>query len=67
MTPLTSRVIIQTVFTPPSLRDDTVRLRDSLLSAMDRLDSSSLHGFITTYGFLCDFFSVPFNEEVTWV
>ena len=60
-------MIIQTVFTPVSLREDTMRLRDSLLSAMERLDPSSLHGFITAYGFLCDFFSVSFNEEVTWV
>ena len=44
-----------------------MRLRDSLLSAMDRLDPASLHGFITAYGFLCDFFSVPINEGVTWV
>ena len=61
------QMIIQTFFTPSSLRNDTVSLRDSLLSVMDRLDSTSLHGFITTYSFLCDFFNVPFNEEVTWV
>ena len=60
-------MVMHTVFTPISLRDDVVRLRDNLLSAMDRLDPASLHGFITAYGFLCDFFSVPFNEEVTWV
>jgi hypothetical protein len=64
VTPL--EMIIQTAFTPPSLREEVTRLRDSLLSAMDRLDPTSLHGFITAYGFLCDFFSVPFNEEVTW-
>ena len=58
---------MQTLFTPVSLREDTTRLRDSLLSAMERLDPTSLHGFITSYGFLCDFFGVPVNEGVTWV
>ncbi|CAI8056021.1 F-actin-uncapping protein LRRC16A [Geodia barretti] len=64
VTPL--EMLMQTLFTPVSLREDTTRLRDSLLSAMERLDPTSLHGFITSYGFLCDFFGVPVNEGVTW-
>ena len=60
-------MIMQLSFTPSSLRDEVLRLRDGLLSAMDRVDATSIHGFITAYAFICDFFGVAFNEEVSWV
>ena len=60
-------MILKLTFDPDSLRTEVTSLRDSLLSAMDRGDASSLQGFLTSYGFLCDFFGVPFNNEVAWV
>ena len=60
-------MVLKLTFDPDSLRSEVVNLRDSLLSAMDRGDASSLQGFVTSYGFLCDFFGVPFSNEVSWV
>ena len=60
-------MIIRLAFDPKPLQAEVQRLRESLLSSMERLDASTIPGFITTYGFLCDFFGVPFNEEVSWV
>lgn len=60
-------MILKLTFDPDSLRTEVTSLRDSLLSAMDRGDASSLQGFITSYAFLCDFFGVPFSKEVVWV
>ena len=54
-------------FSPEAMKQDVLKLRDSMLSMMERVDASSIHGFITTYGFLCDFFGVTFSEEISWV
>lgn len=62
-----SRMVLKLTFDPDSLRSEVTSLRDSLLSAMDRGDASSLQGFITSYAFLCDFFGVSFSSEVVWV
>lgn len=61
------RMIIRLSFDSKSLQAEVQQLRESLLGSMERLDASTIPGFITTYGFLCDFFGVPFNEEVSWV
>ena len=60
-------MVLKLTFDPDSLRSEVTSLRDSLLSAMDRSDASSLQGFITSYAFLSDFFGVSFNSEVVWV
>lgn len=61
------RLIIKMTFDPDSLRSEVSGLRDNLLSAMDRVDASSISGFLTSYGFLCDFFGVQFSNEIAWV
>ena len=60
-------LIIKTTFDSDSLRSAVSGLRDNLLGAMDRVDASTISGFMTSYGFLCDFFGVPFNHEIAWV
>lgn len=60
-------LIIKTTFDTDSLCSAVSGLRDNLLGAMDRVDASSISGFLTSYGFLCDFFGVPFNHEIAWV
>ena len=65
--PAPHRMIIQMTFSPEAMKQDVLKLRDSMLSMMERVDASSIHGFITTYGFLCDFFGVTFSEEISWV
>ena len=61
------RLVLKLTFDPDSLCSEVSSLRDSLMSAMNRVDASSIQGFITSYGFLCDFFGIPFNNEVSWV
>ena len=38
-----------------------------LQDVMQPSDMSTCGGFVTTYGFLVDFFSSPFRDEVSWV
>lgn len=64
---LSSRIVTKLTFDPKSLQEEVEQLRKTLLTAMEQLDASTVPGFITTYGFLCDFFGVPFSEEVSWV
>ena len=50
-----------------SLKSEVSGLRENLLGAMDRVDAATISGFLTSYGFLCDFFGVQFNNEIAWV
>lgn len=34
---------------------------------MERIEATSLNGFIRVYGFLCDYLNVPISEEIPWV
>lgn len=60
-------LIIKTSFDDESLKSEVGGLRDNLLGAMDRVDASTISGFLTSYGFLCDFFGVRYNNEIAWV
>jgi hypothetical protein len=60
-------LIIKTSFDNDSLRSEVSGLRDNLLGAMDRVDATTISGFLTSYGFLCDFFGVQYNNEIAWV
>ena len=60
-------MIAKLTFEPESLKSSVLKLRDNMMSAMETVDATSIHGFITSYGFLCDFFGVTFNEEISWV
>ena len=60
-------MIIRINFSPEAMKQDVLKLRDNMLSMMEQVDASSIHGFITAYGFLCDFFGVTFSEEISWV
>lgn len=60
-------LIIKTNFDDESLRSEVSSLRDNLLGAMDRVDATTIAGFLTSYGFLCDFFGVQYNNEIAWV
>ena len=42
-------------------------LCDELLGGMERVNASSMQGFLTIYAFLCDFFGVKYNAELSWV
>lgn len=63
----TCSLFLKLTFDPDSLRGDVSRLRDELTTMMERVDASTVQGFLTAYGFLCDFFGVEFNKEVSWV
>ena len=67
LTCFSSRIITKLTFEPKSLQEEVEQLRKSLLTSMEQLDATTVPGFINTYGFLCDFFGVPFIEEVSWV
>lgn len=60
-------LLLKLTFDPDSLRNEVLRLRDELTTMMDRVDASTISGFLTSYAFLCDFFSVHYNKEVSWV
>ncbi len=54
-------------FGSDDLKASVFGLQERLVGAMEQVDASSIRGFITCYGFLCDFFGVQLNEEVLWV
>ena len=64
VTPL--ELIVQLSFDSEPLAEEADRLTDDMLASMDRVDASSIAGFMTCYGFICDFFGVPLSKEVSW-
>lgn len=60
-------LFLKLTFDPDSLRSDVSNLRDELTNMMERVDASSIQGFLTAYGFLCDYFEVEYNKEISWV
>lgn len=60
-------MFLKLTFEPDSLRNEVSRLCDELTAMMERVDASTITGFLTAYGFLCDYFSVEYNREVSWV
>lgn len=60
-------LFLKLTFDPDSLRNEVTHLRDELTNMMERVDASTIQGFLTAYGFLCDFFGVEFSKEVSWV
>lgn len=60
-------LIMKLTFDPDSLSGEVSVLRDELMGGMDRVDSSSLDGFLTAYAFLSDFFGVKYNTQISWV
>ena len=54
-------------FDPDSLSGEVTVLREELMAGMDRVDATSLEGFLTAYAFLSDFFGVKYNTEISWV
>lgn len=64
--PLNS-LLLKLTFEPDTLGSAVSQLRDELTGAMDRVDSSTIDGFLTSYAFLCDYFGVKYSTEVSWV
>ncbi len=60
-------MFIKLTFDPDSLRQEVSSLRDELTTMMERVDASSIRGFLIAYGFQCDFFGVEYSKEVSWV
>lgn len=60
-------MFLKLTFDPDSLRQEVSNLRDELTTMMERVDASSIQGFLIAYGFLCDFFGVEYSKEVSWV
>ena len=60
-------LLLKLTYDPDSLRNDVSNLRDELTNMMERVDASTVQGFLTAYAFLCDYFSVEYNKEVSWV
>ena len=63
----TCSMFMKLTFDPDSLRNEVSQLRNDLTAMMERVDATSITGFLTAYGFLCDFFGVEYNREVSWV
>ena len=63
----TCSMFLKLTFDPDSLRQEVSNLRDELTTMMERVDASSIQGFLIAYGFLCDFFGVEYSKEVSWV
>ena len=60
-------LVMKLTFDPDSLSKDVTVLREDLMGGMDRVDAASLHGFLTSYAFLSDFFGVKYNTDISWV
>lgn len=54
-------------FEPSNRMEQTKQKLMQLQDTMQPSDMSICGGFVTTYGFLVDFFSCPFRDEVSWV
>ena len=54
-------------FEPANRMKQTEQLLTQLQDVMQPIDMSDCGGYVTTYGFLVDYFSCPFREEVSWV
>ena len=62
-----ARQLVAMQFEPSNRMEQTKQLLTRLQDAMQPSDMSTCGGFVTTYGFLADFFSCPFRDEVSWV
>ena len=60
-------MFMKLTFDPDSMRNDVSQLRNDLNAMMERVDASSINGFLTSYAFLCDYFGVEYNRDVSWV
>ena len=63
--PLSQLVAMQ--YDPANRKQQLNQLLTQLQDVMQPTDMSDCGGYVTTYGFLVDYFSCPFREEVSWV
>ena len=61
------RQLVATQFEPANRKQQLQQLLMQLQDVMQPIDMSNCGGYVTTYGFLVDYFSCPFREEVSWV
>jgi len=54
-------------FEPANRMHQTEQLLMQLQDVMQPVDMSNCGGYVTTYGFLVDYFSCLFRDEVSWV
>lgn len=67
LVPSQRSLLMKITFDPDSLRSQVSSLRDELTGMMERVEPATVQGFITSYAFLCNYFEVEYNKEVSWV
>ena len=59
--------LVSIQFQPASRMHQTEQLLGQMQDAMQPTDISVCGGYVTTYGFMADYYGCQFRDEVSWV